>query len=265
MEALIKAALLGLVQGITEFLPISSSAHLIVASWWMNGDVLPLSLNVALHFGTLAALLFYFYRQWFELLMGLYRRVVYREVSFSSDTLFPALILGSIPAAILGLSLEKKLEELFHHPLTVCLPVAGVGIALWLADKKGASRKLLGDLSLKDAFLIGLAQSCALIPGVSRSGATILCARVLSYKRPDAAKFSFLLGTPAMAGAALLHVKDFWAYRTDSSFYVGVLSSCFVGCFAIHFFMKFITRFGFLPFAIYRVLFALLTLALVYS
>ena len=189
---------------------------------------------------------------------------MYREASFHADKLFPALILGSIPAAILGLSFEKIIEEKFHHPLSVIIPLCVVGLALWLVDKKFPAEKNLDHLTVRDAFIVGLAQACALVPGVSRSGATMLCGRYLGYDKNSAATFSFLLGTPAFAGAALLHLKDLIAFSHDPSVGIGILTSCMVGCLAIKFLLSFLRKFSFLPFAIYRVLLSLVLAALLF-
>jgi undecaprenyl-diphosphatase len=250
------AALLGIFQGFSEFLPISSSAHLIVLSWMMDGKPLPLTLNVALHVGTALAVLAYFWRDWLRILQALVARAKGVR-SFEADTLFPGLLLGSIPAGIIGGLWNDDIEARFHHPATVIVPMALIGLALWLVDKKLASTRDLKDMTKKDAFLIGVAQTFALIPGFSRSGSTIIGARLLKINREDAARFSFMLGTPAMCGAAVLKHKDLIASAGDAQFQIGAGLSFVVGCLTIGVLLKFLKRYGFAVFAAYRVAFAL--------
>jgi undecaprenyl-diphosphatase len=256
-QTYLQAVCLGILQGITEFLPVSSSAHLILVSWWWDGKPLPMYLNVALHFGTLLAVLVYFAKDWLEMLTKTKRYFFYKEKSFAANTLFPSLVIASIPAGILGLSFKSSIEKYFHSPQTIVLPLFTVGILLWLVDKFCGTEKKLGSLTIASAFLIGIAQSFALIPGVSRSGATIIAARLLHFERSDAAKFSFLLGTPAMFGAALLHLGDFAQQVAEPKFYLSIIVSFLVGLATIKFFLEFIKKFGFLVFALYRGLLAL--------
>jgi undecaprenyl-diphosphatase len=229
----------------------------------MDGKPLPLTLNIALHVGTLAAVLFYFWQDFLAMGKAGLRRLTAGTKSFEADVLIPGLIIGSIPAGIIGILWEKKIEALFHNPLSVCFPLALVGIGLWLVDKKMPSDRNLTDLTIKDAFLIGIAQACALIPGFSRSGSTILGARLLRFDRSHAARFSFILGTPAMGGAVLLNYKDILASIGDPQFYIGISVSAAVGCMAIAFLLNFLKKFGFFAFAVYRLILAVIILAIV--
>ncbi len=258
----IHAMVLGFLQGTAEFLPISSSGHLILASYFMDGKPLPLALNVALHVGTLLAVLLYFWRDWLKLADRVLKRITKKEKSFESDILFPALIIGSIPAGVVGLLWEDDIERIFHAPQYVIVPLALMGLAIWWGDRKAPVTRTFDKLTFKDSILIGLAQACALIPGVSRSGSTILGGRLLGFSRTDAARYSFLLGTPAMAGAALLKHKEIAQSLSDPSFLVGCITALLVGCVAISFLMAFIKRFGFGVFAIYRIGLAAIILAL---
>jgi undecaprenyl-diphosphatase len=254
------ALLLGILQGITEFLPVSSSAHLIVLSHYMDGKTLPLVLNVALHVGTFGALLVYFWRDWLRILKALVARVTKGQHSFEADSLLPGLIIGTIPAGVLGLLWEDDIERLFHNPVSVIAPLALVGIALWWVDKTRPGTHDLRHLTIKDALLVGLGQACALVPGVSRSGATIIAGRLCGLKREDAARYSFLLGTPAMAGAAVLKSKEIVAHVAEPAFLVGVTASFVTGCLCIGLLLRFLRTFGFGAFAIYRVGLAVLLL-----
>lgn len=256
------AALLGVVQAFTEFLPVSSSAHLILVSEAIDGEAMPLALNVALHMGTALAVLLYFWRDWLAMGRGVLDMAARRPGNQAARVVLPGLILGSVPAGVLGIAAHEWIEETLHHPLWVVAPLILVGVALWLSDRYFTGNDALADLSIKKAFLIGMAQATALFPGVSRSGATILCARALGLGRVDAARYSFLLGTPAMMGAALLKGPEILEHSGDPRFGIGFLTSFIVGLLVIRFFLGFLRRFGFGVFAVYRVLLGLLILAL---
>jgi undecaprenyl-diphosphatase len=252
------AIVLGIIQGISEFLPISSSGHLIIFSNLTSGKSLSLALNVALHFGTLLAILIFFKKDWFKIFSSVKEFATERKKSFESHVLLPALIIGSIPAAVVGLAFKDQIESYFHSPMVVAIPLILVGIVMVFCDKFFASDKPLKSLTLKDGVIIGLAQAVALIPGTSRSGITISAGRALRFSKIDAARFSFLLGTPAMGGAFLLEARDILDYITDPVFYVGIISSFFVGLLTMKFLFKFLQKFGFLGFAIYRIAIALI-------
>lgn len=259
-SAIVQALILGIVQGIGEFLPISSSGHLIIVSWLMSGKPLPLTLNIALHIGTLLAVVVYFWRDWINILNALIARVTQGSTSYETSILLPGIIIGSIPAGIIGILWNDKIEQLFHNPASVVAPLAIVGIALWQIDKRWPSVKNAQNLTLLDCVLIGIGQACALLPGVSRSGATILTARLRGVDRESAARFSFMLGTPAMGGAAVLKYKELIASAGDPVFYIGTGVSFFTGILAIGFLLRFLKSFGFGIFAAYRTLLAALIL-----
>lgn len=251
-QTVFEAAILGIIQGASEFLPISSSGHLILASWAMSGKALSIELELALHLGTFGALLIYFRSYWFSMINGLWRKVRYSEESFIASKLFPALVIGSIPASLAGFFGSKVIEKLFYHPLSIIIPMATVGILLWLIDTYAPSKKNIKTMTFKDALIVGITQAFALIPGVSRSGATIIGGRILGLEKKEAVEFSFLLGTPVMFGAALLHAKGIASHVGSPIFYVGVTVSFLVGYLTIKYFLKFISHFSFLAFAIYR-------------
>ncbi len=223
----------------------------------MNGAPMPLSLNIALHVGTLSAVLLYFWRDWLELLRGCWRFVTKGERTSAVTHLLPALIVGSIPAGIVGLLWQNQIENIFHKPEMTLIPLAGFGLLIWLGDKYLNNNRMIQNLTPRDALLIGCAQALALIPGISRSGSTILGARVLHFNKQDAAKFSFLLGTPVMLGATAKNAGDIWASIGLPEFYVGMLVSMIVGCFSIKFLLLFLKKYGFGWFAAYRILLAL--------
>jgi undecaprenyl-diphosphatase len=246
------AIILGAVQGLSEFLPISSSAHLIIFSWFLSGKPLPMVLNIAMHVGTLSSLLLFFWADWMEIGRSVVARISKGQRSFQSDALFPGLVIGSIPAAVVGLLGKDYIEEYFHSPAMVVVPLILVGFVLWWVDRTHPQANSLQGMSVKKSWYIGLAQTLALIPGVSRSGITIIAARTMDFDRAAAARFSFLLGTPALFGAALLHGRQISEHIQEPIFYGGIISSCVVGCIAIKFFIAFIQRYGFLAFALYR-------------
>lgn len=261
----IYAALLGIIQGISEFLPISSSGHLILFSWLVNNKPLPIELNVALHLGTLFAILIFFRQDWKNIIRSCFDHAFKKQPSHTSTVLVPAILLGSIPAGIIGILWKDQIEAIFHNPTSVILPLAGVGFILWYADKKFLSNKNISSISILDGILIGCAQAVALIPGVSRSGSTIIAGRILKLERGEAARFSFLLGTPAMGGAALLHGKNLFAHIGDPLFIIGFFTSFIVGYLSIKFFLSFLKKFGFLFFAIYRLIIATIIAILVFT
>lgn len=258
----IYALVLGVVQGVSEFLPISSSAHLIATSWLFNGETLPLTLNIGLHLGTVLAVLIYFRKDFIALTFAVFDRGRSERYRFEWQVLWPGLILGSVPAGLIGILFKDDIERVFHHPYAIIAPLAIVGILLWLVDLKKPQTRSIKDFRIKDAIIVGVFQACALIPGTSRSGATIIGGRLLGLVREDAARFSFLLGTPAMLGAALLESKEILASIADPVFYVGFVTAAFTGLLSIHFLLRFVKRFGFLAFAIYRILVALVLFVL---
>lgn len=254
----IEAAILGVVQGLSEFLPISSSAHLIFISEWLGGRVLPLSLNIAMHMGTLLAVLMYFWRDWWFLFSGSVKRRVSGLASDpNADRLLINLFIGSIPAGVIGILFKDDIEHHLHHPLVLVAPLSLVGVALYLIDIKTKGSRQFKSLSRKQALQIGCFQALALIPGVSRSGSTIIGGLLSGMGREEAARFSFLLGAPAMLGAFLLEMDQILQVADQPEFIIGVTSSFLTGCLAIKFFLRFLARFGFLFFAVYRVVLAI--------
>jgi undecaprenyl-diphosphatase len=268
-----RPVLMGIVQGLGEFLPISSSAHLILVPWffgWQGDPIIDsLTFDVAVHIGTLIALLAYFWRDWLDLLgavPGLLNwawRVARGDLSHKrtpSEHILTSIIIATIPGAILGVLLEKLAENSLRAPLLIATTLAIMGVLLYLADKQRPEAKDLAHISWLDSLLIGVAQACALIPGVSRSGATITMGRFLTFDRVAAARFSFLLSAPITTAAVLLKFDDI--LRVPASeldvFLVGVLVSGVVGALAIRGLLKYIRHAGFGIFAIYRIALALL-------
>ena len=245
------AFLLGVVQGITEFLPISSSAHLILFPWFLGWPEHSLAFDVALHVGTLLAILLYFAGDFIKLLSG----VLHRK---SEETRFLAyLVLGTVPAALAGLFGEKIIEGNLRAYGMIACTLIGVGILLWLADARGKKSRNEQTISWKDAVLIGCAQACALIPGVSRSGITMTVALFLGLTRPAAARFSFLLAAPLMLAAGIFEGRKILGGlpvgETWLGWGLGLVTSAITGIIVIRFLMKYLQEKSFRPFIIYRI------------
>jgi undecaprenyl-diphosphatase len=249
---------LGLLQGLGEFLPISSSAQLILIPWLLGWAEHPLSLDVALHVGTLVAVLVAFAADWVGLLKAGFSGLL-RGDPFSGPEgrLLGFLLLASIPGGIAGLLLEKRAETVFRSPLVVASCLAAGGVVLLAADRLGAGAKPLGAMTAKDALLIGLSQGLAVIPGVSRSGITIAAALALGYPREASARFSFLLATPIILGAAALKVPHLLRSGDPTGILVGMAVSALVGLLAIRFLLGYVRKGTYIPFVVYRFLVAL--------
>src|SRR5262245_65027852 len=205
-----RAVALGVLQGLGEFLPISSSGHLIVVPWLLGWPDHGLAFDVALHVGTLLAVVYAFAGDWWRLLRGTLAGLSSgRPFAGPEGRLLGQLALGSIPGGLAGLLLDKWAESVFRSPALVAGTLAGMGLVLFAADRRATgSRGEVASISSRDALLIGLAQAAAIVPGVSRSGATISMGLLLGYRREEAARFSFLLATPITFGAALFKADD---------------------------------------------------------
>ena len=208
---LFEAIILGIVQGITEFLPISSSAHLILIPWmfgWQGTLIDSLNFDVALHAGTLVAILAFFWRDWLDLLGKFFTGIKDGTWKTNEGRLVWFIVLATIPAGVLGLKYEHVVEESFRNPLLIAAALVVVSGVMWAAERYSAKTASLGHMSLGHSLFIGFAQALALVPGVSRSGITISAGLLSGYKREDAARFSFLLSTPVIAGAAILKLAQ---------------------------------------------------------
>ena len=260
-----QALILGVVQGLTEFLPISSSAHLNIFPWVFNWGQMPEAFDVALHLGTLLALIIFFFKDWINLIIGGYRKIVKKE-NTTEGKIFWYLVIATIPAGILSLILDKISDEIVGENLTIqmiwiAVALIIMGIILYIVDKKSKSDVKYEDISLKQTLLVAISQSlAAAFPGVSRSGITITTSRLLKIDRQSAAKLSFLLATPITLAAVLVKAKYF---AFDLSFIVGVISSFLVGLIVIKFLLKFLKNGSFKGFAIYRVIVGILIITLI--
>lgn len=258
----LQALILGIVQGLTELLPVSSSAHLAVFPWIFKWSQIPESFDIALHFGTLLAISLFFIKDWISLIKGGFNQVVKKEKSLEGK-MFWYLVLATIPAGILSLILDKLSDTVFGGsmiPIAIALIV--MGIVLYIVDKTAKSDTNYENMTLTQALLIGISQAiAAAFPGVSRSGITMTVARALGVDRESAAKYSFLLSTPIILAAVIFSLD---AFEFSLAFVVGVLASFVVGIVVIKFLLDYLKKGSFKGFAIYRVIFGIIILVLTF-
>ena len=258
--SIIQALILGIIQGLTELLPISSSAHLAIIPWmfgWTNSEIFKLqfeAFDVALHFGTLLAIVIFFAKDWIALIKGGYKQVIKKEKSFEGK-MFWYLVIATIPGGIIGFVLDKFVGNKLETPIIIALALIIMGIILYIVDRKAKSNVEYENMSLKQTFLIGLSQCLAFIPGVSRSGITMTTGRLMGIKRESVAKYSFLLSTPIVFAATVLKFKDF---VFSIPFFIGVFASFIVGIFVIQFLLQYLKKGSFKIFAIYRIIFGII-------
>jgi undecaprenyl-diphosphatase len=258
-----QALILGLLQGLAEFLPVSSSAHLALAPWVFGWQDPGLAFDVALHLGTLVALLWYFRAEWRRLLQAFFTMLRTRSVQGVEQRRVMLLIIASVPGAIAGLALEKKADEAFRAPWLIATALILMGILLWAVDRWASQRRHLTDVTPLDALIIGCSQAIALVPGVSRSGATITAGRALQVDREGAAVFSFLMSMPIIAGAALVKVPHLLRAGITPPLVIGIIASAVSGWFAIAVLLRFVRSHSYDVFAVYRVLLGVAVLVLV--
>ena len=262
-----QAAVMGILQGLSEFLPISSSAHLSLAPWAFNWPAPGLAFDVALHVGTLAAVFWYFRAEWLQLIRAGFRMLGERRFARDEhERRVVLLIVGTIPAGIGGLLLADYAETIFRTPALTACALMVMGILLWAVDRWAPSGRTLASFTVRDAFIVGVAQVAALIPGVSRSGSTITAGRALGADRASAAEFSFLLSFPITAAAAAKLVPK--AINESSSLaplIVGVITAAISGWIAISVLLKLVRTRGYAVFAVYRIALGIAVLALVFA
>jgi len=269
------AIVLGILQGLTEFLPISSSAHLIIVPWLFGWKESGLQFDVALHMGTLVAVLIYFWRDLLDMVLavplGIKNR---RPFADPKSRLAWIIVFGSIPAAIVGLLFNDQIDNYFHQATgsnraiaLVALLMIGLALILFVAERTARHTRPMVDLGWKSGLFIGCAQALALLPGVSRSGSTITAGLMTGLKRDSAARFSFLLGIPAIVGAGALETKKVMDAGLSGSqvttFIVGAVTSAIVGYMAIAFLLAFLRSNSTFAFIVYRIIFGVTILSLV--
>lgn len=261
---MLSVIILGFIQGIAEFLPISSSAHLIIFRDLFGiganiGNDIAMSFDIALHFGTLLAIGIYFFKDFINMI----KKGFTKGVKDKEGKILWYIVVATIPAAIAGILFEDVIENIVRtNFIIIAIALIVMGIIIYLVDKKFDSKKEIGDMSLKDAIVVGCSQVFALIPGFSRSGTTIAAGRILNLKREDAAKFSFFLSAPVVLGAVVLDLKDSIPVLMDNLliFVVGILVSFIVGMLCIKFLMKYLKKNDFKIFMWYRVILGIIVI-----
>lgn len=266
----LQVIILGIVQGIAEFLPISSSAHLIIfrdvfgIASFIKGDM-ELAFDLALHFGTLLAIVIFFFKDIVTMIKNGFSK---KEVHKKGGNLLWLIVIATIPAGIAGVLLEDKVDALFRHNyILISMALIFMGVVIYLCDKDNEEKRSLKDMNVKDAIIIGISQIFALIPGFSRSGMTISAARALKLKREDAAKFSFYMSLPVVLGACVLKLckSSTWTLigANLGIFVIGILTSFIVGILTIKFLLKYLDNHNFKIFMVYRIIIALIVMAVV--
>jgi undecaprenyl-diphosphatase len=262
--------ILAIVQGLTEFLPVSSTAHLYLSSWLLGWNAEALDFDISLHIGTLIAVVIYFLPDWIQIIgQGLGINIGSDEELKLNRMLLWLLVIGTIPAGIAGLLLNKYAETTWRNPFLMGAMLVAVGIVMWMADRGARHLRHLVSLNLPDAITIGLGQALAVVPGVSRSGITISAGLVRGLTREAAARFSFLLSTPIIAGAAAKDLYDTYKQSglhgfVNPTFLVGIGVSAITGWIVIAWFLHYLRRSSLMPFVYYRVLFGIIVLVLAF-
>lgn len=256
---ILQSVILGIVQGITELLPISSSAHLNLIPWifnWTNSQGFNQAFeafDVALHAGTLLAILIFFFKDWIELIKGGFNQVIKKQ-KIPEGRMFWYIVFATLPGGAIGFLLDHFLEGYLEKPIIIAIALIVMGIILYIVDKNSKSETEYKDMTLKQTFLIGLSQCLAFIPGVSRSGVTMTTGRLMGVKRESVAKYSFMLSAPIVFVATIYKLKDF---VFSIPFIIGVFASFIVGIFVIKFLLEYLKKGSFKFFAIYRVIIGL--------
>lgn len=264
MAEWLQAVFLGIVQGLTEFLPVSSSAHLNIMPWLFKWDNISDSFDLALHAGTLLAILIYFYKDWLALISGGVK-IVFKKEKSHNGKLFWWIVAATVPAGLLGLLLEKIIEKLTGDNLNIQMIIISaalivMGVVLYFVDKKSKSDIRYNKIGFKQTFITGVSQAiAAAIPGTSRSGITMTVARGMGIERESAAKLSFLLSAPIVAAAVILSIGEF---TLSLEFILGVAASFVSGLLVIRFLMGYLKRGSYKIFAVYRVILGAIILSI---
>lgn len=263
MGDIISSIILGIIQGIAEFLPISSSAHLIIfrdlfgIGKSMSGNM-SMAFDIALHLGTLLAIGVFFFKDFIKM----FQKGFTKGVKDKDGKILWYLVAATIPAAIVGVLFEDIIDKILRkNYILIAFALAIMGVIIYIADKYSKQKKEIKDMTLKDAIIIGCSQVFALIPGFSRSGTTIATGRILKLKRDDAARFSFFLSAPVVLGAVVLQLvkKSTWVLIFDhlAVFLIGILIAFITGLLCIKFLLKYLDSHDFKAFMIYRIILAI--------
>ncbi len=265
---ILQAIILGVLQGLTEFLPVSSSGHLVLVPWLLNWQSPGLTFDTTVHLGTLVAVVIYFWKDIWQIVIGVLKTLRDRNFDDPHGKLGWLLVVGAIPAAVAGVLFNDLFESLFSKPLYVTIFLFVTGAILVISEKIAHRVRELDSVGWKDSLLIGIAQIFAIAPGISRSGSTIAAGLALGIKREAAARFSFLLALPIIFGAGMLQLKHALAAGLSGSdttlLAVGFLAAAISGYAAIHYFLQYVRRHNLYIFAAYVWVFGLLALAMTF-
>ncbi len=257
---LIQSIILGAVQGITEFFPISSTAHLALLPWFFSWKDQGLPFNVALHVGSLIAIIFYFWRDWILIGRDFLKSVAGRSFEGRpSGKIGMFLLIATVPGALSGFLFEEQAAGFLRHPLSIAFTLSAFGLLLYISDRFSRRDKSVEDMNLTDCIIIGLAQALAIIPGVSRSGITITGAMFRGFKRDESARFSFLLAAPLIAGAGIFESRHLsYSDVVSVPFIAGFIASAVFAFLAIKYLLRFVRKSSYTLFVIYRLVLAVL-------
>ncbi len=251
---LLQSIILGAIQGITEFFPVSSTAHLVLLPWFFSWTDQGLPFNVALHMGSLIAIIYYFWRDWILIIKEFLQSVL--KGSFEGRPNGKTglyLVIATVPGALAGLLFEEYAAGLLRHPLSIAFSLSFFGVILYFSDRVSKKNKTVGEMNIVDCIIIGLSQALAIIPGVSRAGITITGAMFRNLNREEAAKFSFLLGAPLIAGAGVFEARHLeYSAVMSVPFIAGVLASAVFAFLAIKYLLRFVRKSSYTVFVIYR-------------
>ncbi|MBP7795714.1 MAG: undecaprenyl-diphosphate phosphatase [Elusimicrobiales bacterium] len=248
--------ILGFVQGVGEFLPISSSAHLFLTSYIFNFKYQGLAFDVMLHIGTLFAIFIYFYRDIISIISNSIKDIRGKDATFLIN-----IIIATIPGGVCGVLLEHTAENIFRTPIVISLSLIFFSIVIYAVDRKGNGNKTEYELTSRDALIAGLFQAIAIIPGASRSGMTIIALLILGYSRYSAARISFFMSMPIIFGAGLMEMRKFSIASFDSSFITAFVSSFVFGILSIKFLLSYLKKNNLTPFVIYRIILGCVVIA----
>jgi undecaprenyl-diphosphatase len=280
--AIYQAVILGIIQGLTEFIPISSSAHLIIVPWLFRWDDPGLAFDIALHLGTLTAILWFFWADWVRLVKAGIASIIERKIGQDTDRrLAWFLVIGTIPGGLTGLLAQGQIEEWFHQPgashaagpmIAMAVIIALLGALLFVVERTARHTRGLNRVSLRDSLIIGVSQALAIFPGVSRSGSTITAGLALGLQRETAARYSFLLSAPIMLAAGLKSLIDVITGLESGAFVqsdilvmvIGFIAAALSGYFCIKFLLRYLQRNSTDVFVYYRWALAVLIVVVVF-
>ena len=249
-----QAIVMGLVQGLSEFLPISSSAHLALTPWLLGWPAPGLAFDVALHLGTLIALVWFFWQEWVTLAKAFFSILRKRKLETESERRVAFVVVATIPGALAGYLLQDYAKTIFRTPALIGTMLILMGVVLWLVDRSAKQERGITTMTWRDAIIVGLAQMFAIVPGVSRSGSTITAGRAVGMTREAAAVFSFLLSLPIITAAVVFEGRHAIANGITMPIVAGVIASAVSGWLAISVLLKFISRNSYGVFALYRLI-----------